>query len=89
MTHQRPQKAAAFKVRTKFICLGQVPPKGERVIMRCKNIYRRAYIRPEADGRIYVSCFIEYGEGYGRNYCDSGTYKSETGAVRKAAGFLA
>lgn len=52
------------------------------------NGNRVTYLRPDADGRIHVSCFIEYGEGYGRNWCDSGTYKTEAGAIRKAAGFL-
>lgn len=53
-----------------------------------KNGSRCAYIKAEADGRLHVSCFIEYGEGYGRSWCDSGTYKTESGAIRKAAGFL-
>ena len=49
---------------------------------------RVASLREEADGRIYVSCFIEYGGMDGRAFCDSGTYKTEAGAIRKAAGFL-
>lgn len=61
-------------------------PSGVQTIA-AKNGSRVAYIRPEADGRIYVTCFIDYGVD-GRNWCDSGTYKTETGAIRKAAGFL-
>lgn len=59
----------------------------DEVTLAATNGNRAAYLRTEADGRIHVSCFIEYGVD-GRNWCDSGTYKTEAGAIRKAAGFL-
>ena len=56
------------------------------VTLTATNGNRAAYISAEGDA-IRVSCFIEYGTD-GRNWCDAGTYKTEAGAIRKAAGFL-
>lgn len=48
---------------------------------------RLASITEQANGTFYVAMHIDHGDD-GKSFCDSGTYKTKAGAIRKARGFL-
>ena len=61
-------------------------PRGE-VCVSAWNGSRLANIAEHADGSFSVTLFIDYGVD-GLNWCDSATYKTASGALRKAKGYL-
>lgn len=52
-----------------------------------RNGSRLAEITAETSGAYYVALHIDHGQGE-RTFCDSATYKTERGAMRKARGFV-